>query len=72
MQINSYTIKVGDYVRCILPKRQRIAPCKVERIEHGCVFVVTPLAKTGRGIHHYHIPITSIHSIIDPKEVQQK
>lgn len=69
MQINSYTIKPGDYVRCALPRRQRYVPCVVEEIT-GRYMWVRPLSQ--KRVVRWKITIELIHSIIDPREVNNQ
>lgn len=61
--------EVGDYVRCVIPGRQRIVPCKVVETEPH--IVVVPLSQRGKTLHRYQIPSVCIVSRINPKEVNK-
>lgn len=69
MNISAHNFTVGEYLRCFIPTRQRLVPCRVEEIQPGGLLLVRPLTKRQR---HHLWQISSLQAIstINPKEIQ--
>ena len=67
MNISAHNFTVGEYLRCVIPARQRLVPCRVEEILPSGLLLVRPLTKRQR--HNlWQISRLQAISTIDPKE----
>lgn len=67
MQVETYFIEAGNYVRIVVEGRQRPVPCKVVG-KAGLLLRCKPLAKCSVDV--YEVPVDCVVSIVNPKEVE--